>query len=172
MVLPGKMVKLRPLTLHDLGKMVEWNCDNELQNYVDCDLPTTLPELERWYTENVPDCHYQIYAIETNEGELIGDLELDHICWKRREAELRIRIGEKRYWGHGLGGDTIEVILEYLMTVQNFNRLYLRVYDFNERAIRCYLRNGFRQVGVLHRRVEGWKNIILMRFIVIVIIDG
>ena len=158
----GRNIRLRPIMVTDLKEMAKWNCDSEVQSYVDCDLPEDLHQLERWYYQNVPDRHYQIYAIETLTGELIGDLELDHICWTRREAELRIRIGEKKYWGQGLGSEALRLILNYIFVEKQFNQIYLRVYDFNHRAIKCYLKNGFRQIGVLHRHQKGWKNIILM----------
>ena len=56
--------------------------------------------------------NYRLYALENEEGRLIGEVELDHICWKRREAELRIRIGEKPYWNRGYGTLALREILE------------------------------------------------------------
>ncbi|MGE5583067.1 MAG: GNAT family N-acetyltransferase [Bacillota bacterium] len=162
MELRGKKVQLRPLEVKDLPKMVLWNLDDEIQSFVDCSLPNDLLSLERWYSENVPDRHYQIFAIETVDGELIGDLELDHICWSKREAELRIRIGEKDFWGKGFGSEALHLILDHFLVGKRFYRIYLRVYDFNHRAIGCYLKNGFKPIGILHRRVKDWKDIILM----------
>jgi RimJ/RimL family protein N-acetyltransferase len=162
MELIGKNIRLRPLQKSDLSKMVLWNIDEELQNFVDCTLPDNLFHLERWYLENVPDRHYQIFAIETRDGCLIGDMELDHICWSKRETELRIRIGEKEFWGQGLGTEAVALVLNYVFQVKSFFRVYLRVYDFNHRAINCYLKNGFRPIGVLHRTEKDWKDIILM----------
>ncbi|HBF39395.1 MAG TPA: hypothetical protein DDW50_19005 [Firmicutes bacterium] len=162
MELIGKNIRLRPLQKSDLSKMVLWNIDAELQNFVDCTLPDNLFHLERWYHENVPDRHYQIFAIETVEGCLIGDMELDHICWSKRETELRIRIGEKEFWGKGLGTEAVSLVLNYMFQAKNFFRVYLRVYDFNQRAIHCYLKNGFRPIGLLHRAEKDWKDIILM----------
>ena len=162
MELIGKNIRLRPLQKSDLSKMVLWNVDQELQNFVDCTLPDNLFHLERWYFENVPDRHYQVFAIETINGCVIGDMELDHICWSKRETELRIRIGEKEYWGKGLGTEAVSLVLNYVFQVKNFFRVYLRVYDFNQRAINCYLKNGFRPVGILHRAEKDWKDIILM----------
>ncbi len=162
MELIGKNVRLRPLLIQDLPKMVTWNCDDEIQSFVDCTLPSNLHNLERWYHENVPDRHYQIFAIETADGVLIGDLELDHICWSKREAELRIRIGEKNYWGQGFGSEALKLVLGYMFNEKKFLRIYLRVYTFNRRAINCYLKNGFRSVGILHRGVREWKDIVLM----------
>jgi RimJ/RimL family protein N-acetyltransferase len=167
MELEGVKIRLRPLLVKDLSSMVLWNQDLEVQSFVDCNLPHNLYELERWYHENVPDRHYQIFAIETIEGFLIGDLELDHICWSKREAELRIRIGEKEFWGKGFGSEALRIILEHMLLKKKFNRIYLRVYDFNLRAIRCYLKSGFKQIGILHRREPEWKDIILMEVNVI-----
>lgn len=162
MELVGKMVRLRSLEKRDLVKMAAWNQDQDLQLFVDCDLPVDLTQLERWFDENVPGRTYQIFAIETLEGELIGDLELDHICWKKHEAEVRIRIGEKEYWGQGYGTEAMQLILHQWLVEKNFNRIYLRVYHFNGRAIRCYQKNGFKQVGILQRRDPEWKDIVLM----------
>jgi diamine N-acetyltransferase len=162
MDLVGMKVRLRPLALHDLSHMATWNGDAEVQFYVDCDLPASVYELERWYQLNVPDRNYQIYAIENLQGEVIGDLELDHICWQTRQAELRIRIGKKQLWGQGYGSEALGLILLYFMIQKRFTRIYLKVYQFNTRAIRCYRKNGFRAIGLLQRGVSGWKNIILM----------
>ncbi len=162
MELTGKRIRLRPLSINDLEALVRWNQDAELQEYVDCDLPMERHQLERWYQDNVPDRHYQVFAIETIDGRVIGDLELDHICWSRREAELRIRIGEKDCWNQGLGTEAIQLAFDYILAAKKFNCIYLRVYRFNQRAINCYLKNGFKQVGILQRRTEGWKDIILM----------
>ncbi len=158
----GSRIQLRPMAFGDLELMVGWNRDQELQSFVDCDLPVDLHELERWYCSNVPGRNYQIFVIETLAGVVIGDLELDHINWSLREAELRIRIGNREYLGRGYGGEAIGLICDHLFTTKRFRRIYLRVYDFNIRAIRCYLKTGFKSVGILQRHQNQWKDIILM----------
>lgn len=162
MELLGRIVRLRPLAAEDLTKMVHWNTDEEVQLYVDADFPEKLGELQHWFSQSFPNRQYQIFAIETSTGELIGDLELDHICWNRQEAELRIRLGEKAYWGQGYGSDAVRQMINYCFNDKGFRRLYLRVYAFNQRAIRCYEKNGFKQIGILHSNRENWKDIILM----------
>jgi len=162
MELTGEKIRLRQLSVNDLETLARWNQDAELQEFVDCNLPTDHHQLKRWYQANVPNRNYQVFAIETVAGRLIGDLELDHIDWSRREAELRIRIGEKDCWNLGLGTEAIQLIFGYILAGKKFNRIYLRVYSFNHRAIHCYLKNGFKQVGILRRHSPGWKDIILM----------
>ncbi len=162
MELVGLRIRLRRLQIEDLPQMMVWNCDDEVQFYVDCDLPGNLGELEQWYQTSISDPNYRIYVLQTLSGQVIGDLELDHICWSKREAELRIRIGAKDLWGQGYGREALRLILDDLLIAKNFERIYLRVYHFNERAIRCYSKIGFRQVGILKRNSPNWKNIILM----------
>lgn len=162
MELVGLRIRLRRLMPEDLSEMVVWNCDNEIQFYVDCDLPGNLGELKQWYETCASDPNYRIYVIQKLTGEIIGDLELDHICWSKREAELRIRIGVKGLWGQGYGREAIRLILENLLVDKKFSRIYLRVYHFNQRAIRCYSKIGFRRVGILKRNCPQWKSIILM----------
>jgi RimJ/RimL family protein N-acetyltransferase len=162
MELIGVRTRLRPFSMPDLNRMVFWNRDPEVQAYVDCNLPDELAELKIWYQTSVFDQYYWIFAIETIEGDLIGDLELDHICWNRREAELRIRIGEKDFWGKGFGSEALKLILDYTLIFREFHRIYLRVYHFNQRAIHCYQKLGFKPIGILRRNSPGWKNIILM----------
>lgn len=159
----AREVLLRPFTEEDLSCMVKWNNDDEVEQYVHSCLPKSLPECRVWYQENRKEWNYRIYAIEEAGGKIIGDLELDHISWKSREAELRIRIGEKDYWNKGYGSTAINLVLRHAFEELDLNRVYLRVYASNIRAIRCYLKNGFRKEASL-RRVwdKDWKELLLM----------
>ncbi len=144
--------------------MVRWNNDPEVERYVDCDLPKSLPECEAWFSANVPSRDYRLFAIACGER-LLGDLELDHISWRNGEAELRIRIGEKEYWNQGYGTEAVRLLLDLAFHSMGLRCIYLKVYRFNRRAIRCYEKNGFRKEGLLRRWAgagAGWKDILLM----------
>lgn len=156
-------VKVRPFRKADLKKMVIWNQDPAVECFVDRGLPQDLEACERWLEQTKQNKGYQLYAIEDENGNLIGDLELDHISWRRREAELRIRIGEKEYWSKGYGTIALRQIIRYVFHERHLNLLYLRVYAFNHRAIHCYEKLGFTKRAVLKRRDDrGWKDIYLM----------
>jgi RimJ/RimL family protein N-acetyltransferase len=142
-------VKVRPLQDQDLEEIVRWNNDDEVECFMDGPQPKTLEECKRWYAECLKSRNYRLYAIENEVGVLLGELELDHISWRRREAELRIRIGEKEYWGQGYGRAAIHVLLRVAFGQLNLDQVYLRVYQFNTRAIRCYERVGFRKQACL-----------------------
>ncbi len=163
MVKKAYSVKIRPFVKEDLKTMVAWNKDPEVEYFVDRGLPGTLEECEVWFAQMMKNREYRLYALEDEKGKLIGDLELDHICWRRKEAELRIRIGEKAYWNRGYGSLALQKFLRYVFEDLNLNLVYLRVYTFNFRAIRCYQKNGFKKQAFLKRlKDKEWKDIYLM----------
>ena len=87
------------------------------------------------------------------------------VDWKNRNAELGIAIWKKDYWGKGYGADAIKTLLKYAFHELNLHKVYLRVYDFNKRAIRCYEKAGFKKEGILREvfwRNGKWHDTILM----------
>lgn len=163
----GDLVVLRPLERGDFPTVVRWSSDTELSKLVDSGVPETLEECEEWYRSAKSDRYHQIMAIVTHDGRLIGDIELNHITWRNGHAEMRIRIGDKDDWDHGYGTDAVQTLMRYVFDHLHLNRLYLRVYRFNRRAIACYEKCGFRKEGMLRRQDDSgeWKEIILMRIL-------
>ena len=166
MVFLGDWVSLRPIRQSDLPFLVSWSNDAEVVRYIDGGSPRTLIEAESWLRQTRKDRQVRRFAIETASGVLIGDMSLDQIAWRSGDAELTVRIGEKEYWGRGLGTDAVIVLLDVAFGRLRLNRVYLRVYRFNARAIRSYEKCGFRREGVLRRSAkdsEPWEEIVLMR---------
>ncbi len=81
--------------------------------------------------------------------EKIGGIDLRGIAWTDRIAEIGIVIGVKEYWGKGYGTDAMRVLMRLAFDTMNLHRLWLRVFDFNPRAIRSYEKCGFRREGLL-----------------------
>jgi RimJ/RimL family protein N-acetyltransferase len=92
-------------------------------------------------------------AIETSEVFHIGNIDLHQIDWKNRHAELGITIGEKAYWNQGYGTDAICSMLKLAFREMNMHRIQLRVDADNARAIRCYIKAGFKKEGTLRDAV-------------------
>ncbi|MGH2461932.1 MAG: GNAT family N-acetyltransferase [Chloroflexota bacterium] len=84
----------------------------------------------------------------------IGIAGLRDIDDRHRTAELVIFLGEKGCWGKGYGTETTRLILDFGFSVLGLENVMLRVYRFNERAIRAYRRAGFREIG---RRREAFR---------------
>lgn len=88
---------------------------------------------------------YQIIEKETETP--IGITSLINIDYKNRNAECIIDIGHKESWGKGYGREAMKLLLDYAFLEMNLHRVSLRVFSFNQRAIKLYQNIGFQQEG-------------------------
>jgi RimJ/RimL family protein N-acetyltransferase len=87
------------------------------------------------------------FAIETKDGEHIGNTNLFEVSPEDRKAEFGIMIGEKAYWSKGYGSDAAQTLLRFAFDEMNLHRVQLFTYAFNERAIAAYVKSGFAEEG-------------------------
>lgn len=162
MTVYGERVSLRPVEPGDFAAIEGWQ-DPESAEYYDIYGPATLEEWPTWRRRLQSDRHKRSFAICTTDGRLIGLIELDHIAWRSGDAELRVLIGDPLYRGRGLGTDAIGALMQHAFTSLNLSRIYLRVFEENRAAIRCYQKSGFRKEGRLTRvGPDGQKRAILL----------
>src|SRR4030042_7138331 len=105
MSLLGQRVRLRAIAREDLPTFVRWLNDPEVIEYVETYWPISRAQEEQWFEDKLREDSNRVFAIETLDGTLIGNLALDHVDWKERHATLGIMLGEKEYWGKGFGQD-------------------------------------------------------------------
>lgn len=104
-------------------------------------------------------------AIESEDGHLLGWIELRDINWRRRSGELRICLGAPETWGRGYGTAALRVFLAQAFDDWRLDSVHLRVATWNVRAIRAYERCGFRRLGRLRageRERDGAQDLWLM----------
>ena len=61
-------------------------------------------------------------------------------------------IGDKNYWSQGYGTDAVRTLVNLGFGQINLDKVFLRVFEFNTRAIRCYEKVGFVVEGRLRRQ--------------------
>jgi RimJ/RimL family protein N-acetyltransferase len=64
-------------------------------------------------------------------------------------AELRIRIGEKDYWGKGIGSEAVKELIDLGFSSGFCESIRLWVRSDNIRAIKSYQKNGFEIIGLV-----------------------
>jgi len=148
----GKKVGIRALEKKDLDHQMQWVNDPEITKNLSSFFlyPTSKEQEEKWLEDihnfNSTD---KIFAFETKEGVYLGNIGLHRINWKDRHAELAIAIGKKEDWDKGYGTDATLTLLDFAFNRMNLHRIYLRVWDFNQRAIKSYEKCGFKKEGIL-----------------------
>jgi RimJ/RimL family protein N-acetyltransferase len=132
---------------------MRWLHDEEVTKFISAVVfPASSIEEER-FIETVAsgkDASNREFAIETlSECKYIGGIGLHNIDWLSRNARLGIVIGDKEYWGRGFGTDAVKVLLRLAFEKMGLHRVELVVFTFNERALSCYEKCGFRREGIL-----------------------
>lgn len=164
-MIDGEKTRLRAIEREDIPHFVEWLNDPEVAYYLGRLPLLSRADEEHWFEETVRDERHRILAIDTLEGVHIGSIGLHNLDWRNSSAELGIMIGDKNYWSKGYGRDAIRSLLRFGFGELNLHRIFLRVYDFNPRAIRCYENVGFKHEGVFREAVYingGYQNELVM----------
>lgn len=148
---------LAPMMVSDAEKYCEWMNDKEVTDGINKTKDVTTFENEIEYLENV--CKNGTYAfsiVKKDNDKLIGSCTLMHSDFIAQTAEIGIAIGEKASRGKGYGVEVIKMLLEYGFNTLNLNAICLEAYSFNENALKCYKKAGFREVG--KKREAGYQN--------------
>jgi RimJ/RimL family protein N-acetyltransferase len=107
-----------------------------------------------------------LFAVRTQAGgPPIGTVQLFDIHPVHRSAELAIRIGAEQDRGQGYGTSALLAVLDFAWRDLNLNRVWLKVFASNKRAIRAYTKAGFEIEGTMRRTawIDGaWVDEIVM----------
>jgi RimJ/RimL family protein N-acetyltransferase len=151
----GDRIRLRAINHDDLPQFVQWLNDPEVIQGLMVMLPFSLDDEEDWYagTRKRPQEERPlVIEVLTESGwEMIGNCGLFGIDWRSRIAEFGIVIGAKQYWDKGYGSEALGLMVRHGFDTLNLNRIMLRVFANNPRAIRSYEKCGLVQEGCLRQ---------------------
>ncbi|MBM4452977.1 MAG: GNAT family N-acetyltransferase, partial [Chloroflexi bacterium] len=112
----GDKVYLRGLQKNDLtGNMFQWANDSDVTHHMFMGaMPNTIEGLEEEYAQLIKSKNDVVLAIIDKKTDIhLGNVGLYLINWISRSAELRIIIGEKKYWNKGYGTEATELTVTY-----------------------------------------------------------
>src|SRR5258708_32641678 len=109
-----------------------------------------MQDLEKFFAGVTGSSNEVIFAvIDQKSDEHIGNGKLGPINWVHRRAMVGIMIGDKRFWGKGVGEETTRLMVEYAFHRLNLHRVGLVVFEEHESAVKCYQNVGFEIEGRL-----------------------
>jgi RimJ/RimL family protein N-acetyltransferase len=145
--LEGNKVYLSPINTDDFEIYTKWINDLLTGAYLgNASVIYSLPA-EKETLEGMAKSGYHFAIILKDEDKLLGNCSFFNIKQIHRTAEVGLFLGEENYRGKGFGSEALELILCYGFKVLNLNNVMLKVYSFNERAIKAYGKIGFHQFG-------------------------
>lgn len=152
--LKGKSVSLRPLSKEDVPRITRWINDPDVRLFLEAYLPQTEKDEEEWLEKlGKSKSTDLVFIIETKEGVAIGLMGLHGIKWRDRMATTGAVIGEKEYWGKGLGSEAKKLLLDYAFNTLNLRKICSTVIDFNGRSLKYSLKCGYKEEGRLKKHL-------------------
>jgi aminoglycoside 6'-N-acetyltransferase len=159
MELRGERIVLRPLRVEDAPHLAELAADSEVARWWPDLTESKLVEKAEGKGDSTS------FAI-LHDGELVGLVQYyEELDPQYRHAGIDLFLGGA-HQGRDLGTDTVRAMARHLIEVGGHHRLIIDPVAHNERAIRCYQKVGFRQVGLMReyqRDPDGtWRDGILL----------
>ena len=143
-ILSGTNVALAAMTEADQPVFQQWLATNaELREQIDDPRIPSMEDQIRWF-RRVQEPDRKFFSLVTvPDGVLIGNCGFVDIDVKKKEAILRITIGNANFLGKGLGSEAVSLLVRYGFEIMDLRRILLNVLSSNVRAIRSYQKTGF-----------------------------
>ena len=155
LVLTGQKMVLREKRLSDAANDYSWRTDPELSRF-DAAFPLKLAfrEFVLYYTEQLRSLKEdrRWFAIDTLNGQHIGNCMYYDLDKNRRQAKIGIIIGDRDYWDKGYGTDAVMTLVAYVFEEMRLERAYLDTLEWNARAQRCFQKCSFVVSGHVNDR--------------------
>ncbi len=164
----GRNIKLRPMTEDDWDVLSKWNSDPEVLYYSEGDDVTayTLEDVQGIYRSVSQNAFCFIIEVD---GKTVGEcwlqkMNLERILQKYPDLDCRridIMIGEKKYWGRGIGTEAIRLLTEFGFRKEGTDMIFgCGIADYNIRSLRACQKTGYEVVSKLKQTPGGKANYI------------
>jgi len=145
LVINGDQIFLRCLEESNATKEYsDWLNDSEVNRYLTTKSATTSG-LKKYIKEKNKDPNCLFFGIFFKKNKKhIGNIKLEPINFKDYEATIGIMIGDKDYWGRGIGTEAIRLLTNYAFQKIGLEEINLGVVSKNKVAIKAYKNVGFK----------------------------
>jgi len=142
----GHKIYLSPMCLEDAKVYTKWLNDPSVSENLGMshNLVSVSGEQE-WINKNSQGTQFAI--IKAEDDELIGNCGFNAVNQIRQCAEVGVFIGEEENRNNGYGLEAMILLIDFGFNYLNLNNIMLKVFSFNERAINCYKKAGFKEIG-------------------------
>lgn len=147
----GERIYLSPVNIDDAEIYAKWLNDRKVTDGIHNTSRVMGIENEREWLQNTLSKGRFIFSIVLKENDtLIGNCGFADCNLIDRIGTLGIFIGEEEYRNNGYGAEALKLLLDYGFNILNLHNISLGVFSFNERAIACYKKIGFKEYGRRH----------------------
>ena len=155
--LKSEKVVLRPMTESDWDILLKWNSDAEVLYYSEGEdvQAYCLEEIQGIYRDvsQTAFCFIaEVNGCPVGEGWL-QQMNLPRILQKYPDQDIRridLMIGEKDFWGRGIGTEMIRLQTEFAFEQEHADRIFgCSIADYNSRSLKAFQKVGYTIVDTL-----------------------
>ena len=150
--LVGSRVTLGPPRADDLQRYASWFSDTDVTRYLVRDWPPSLKEEEEWFDRVARSEKDVVWAMYVDD-QPVGTTGIHSIDWRNRRATTGTLIGDRAFWGRGIGGESMRLRSRFAFDELGLEKLTTYVVEGNAASRRGLERAGYETVGI-HRRHE------------------
>lgn len=147
-----EQIQFRPIEPEDLESLRSHLNDSAAVQFSSPYRPISRRQQQEWYESLQRDRSRHVLAIVDRTKNLaIGTVGLYNIHSIHQNAEFKIRIGDSGYHGKQIGTLATEYMVDYAFRHLRLRRVWLHVFENNERALAMYEKVGFVREGLLRK---------------------
>ena len=136
----------------DLPLRVRWYNDAEVRKTLTFTERFELEKTRRWFRSVCDDARRVDFLVESAAGEPIGVAGLLHIEPVHATAECFCVIGEKAFWGGGIGTEIHSVLLTWAFEGLGLEKIWAIIRTNNPAIYKIVQKLGFQIEGTLRKR--------------------
>lgn len=151
MDLTGELVRLRAGRPGDAERLADVVRDPEVARFAGP--PMLFPEtVEKWAELLARRSPEELrWVIETLSGEVVGSTTLHRLDFRDRHCWFGVFIGPPTNWGRGYGTEVTRLATRFAFRQLGMEKVYLGVFEGNERGLSAYAKAGYRLEATLPR---------------------
>lgn len=151
-----KEIIIRDISLTDGIYLFTWDIDKEINAHDPRPLPDNTEELLLECTnfctrfnndimnENVSSRKYIYFIITDLNDQPIGYVNFFSFNNQKKQCEMGIILGDKRYWKRGIAIKAVPIIMKQLIKEKEINRVYIETGSTNHNAIKLFEKLNFK----------------------------
>ena len=144
-------LRLRPLTESDMALKVAWYNDPAVRKTLVVDERFELAKTISWFHTLAANDTRADFCVESLDGIPIGITGLIDIDRKNKTAQCYCVIGEKAFWGHGLGTEIHSVLFQWGFETLGIEKIWAHIRTNNPAIFRVVEKLGFVKEGTLRQ---------------------
>ena len=144
--LVGNRIYLSPMSVDDAETYVKWLNDLATTDGLgNSSRIISLEDEKEWIKKSSSSFQFAIVRLE--DDTILGNCGFNEINQVMQNAIVGLFIGDEDNRNQGYGQEALNLLLDYGFNYLNLNNIMLKVFSFNERAIQCYKKVGFKEIG-------------------------